>query len=63
MSQPLFYLDPGSGSYLIQVLVAGALGALFILRGVLRGFFERIGHFFAETLLRKPPEGEDDDED
>ncbi|HEX9870996.1 MAG TPA: hypothetical protein VGC99_20850 [Candidatus Tectomicrobia bacterium] len=32
MSRPLFYLDPGSGSYLLQLLIAGALGALFALR-------------------------------
>lgn len=30
-SQPA-YLDPGSGSILIQLLVAGALGAGFLLR-------------------------------
>ena len=32
MSRPLTYLDPGSGSYLLQLLIAGALGALFALR-------------------------------
>lgn len=32
MSRPLSYLDPGSGSYLLQLLIAGALGALFALR-------------------------------
>lgn len=63
MSQPLAYLDPGSGSYLLQLLVAGALGALFVLRGVLRGFLEKIGRFIATVLLRRPPEGKDDEED
>ena len=32
MSRPLSYLDPGSGSYLLQLLIAGALGALLALR-------------------------------
>ncbi len=63
MSQPLSYLDPGSASYLLQLLVAGALGALFVLRGVLRGFLERIGHFLAEVLLRRPRKGKDDEEE
>jgi len=63
MSQPLAYLDPGSGSYLLQLLVAGALGALFVLRGVLRSFLKRIGHFFSVVLLRKPLEGKDDEEE
>jgi hypothetical protein len=26
------YLDPGTGSYLLQMLIAGALGALFVLK-------------------------------
>jgi len=26
------YIDPGSGSYILQILVAGALGALFSLK-------------------------------
>ena len=26
------YLDPGSGSYLIQLLIAGALGAALVVR-------------------------------
>jgi len=32
MSRPLTYLDPGSGSYLLQLLIAGALGALLAVR-------------------------------
>ncbi len=29
---PLAYLDPGTGSYLLQLLVAGLLGGLFLLK-------------------------------
>jgi hypothetical protein len=39
------YLDPGSGSYLLQLLIAGVLGAAFALRmfwGRIKGFFSRI---------------------
>lgn len=38
------YLDPGSGSFLIQMLIAGLVGAAFILRsswGRIKGFFTR----------------------
>ena len=33
---PILYLDPGSGSMIIQLIIAGALGALFIFRGAIR---------------------------
>ncbi len=38
------YLDPGSGSYLLQVLVAGLLGASFAAKrfwGDIKGFFRK----------------------
>lgn len=39
------YLDPGSGSYLLQLLIAGALGFAFAIKmfwGQIRGFFLRL---------------------
>jgi hypothetical protein len=38
MMQHLLYIDPGSGSYLVQVIIAAALGVAF--------FFTKIGRFF-----------------
>jgi hypothetical protein len=41
----LAYLDPGSGSFLLQLLLAGILGGLFVLRSQwsrLKGFFRRV---------------------
>jgi hypothetical protein len=38
MIHQLLYIDPGSGSYLVQVIVAAALGVGF--------FFRSIGRFF-----------------
>ena len=32
MQEFLLYIDPGSGSYLIQALVAAALGAAFFIK-------------------------------
>ncbi|KAA3642218.1 MAG: hypothetical protein DWQ07_24590 [Chloroflexi bacterium] len=40
---PLFeaplYLDPGSGSFILQLIIAGGLGALFMLRSYITRFF------------------------
>lgn len=32
------YLDPGSASYLFQILIAGALGGLFYIKTTIRWF-------------------------
>jgi TRAP-type uncharacterized transport system fused permease subunit len=40
----LLYIDPGSGSYLVQVIIAGVLGALFYFKGLwfkIKGVFRR----------------------
>lgn len=50
MASILLYLDPGSGSYLVQVIIAGVLGVLFYFKNMWR----RIRAFF-----RKPDEEED----
>ena len=52
--KPARYLDPGSGSYLLQLLIAGALGALF----ALRLYWNRVREFISKIIRRKP-----DDED
>jgi hypothetical protein len=44
-SRGLAYLDPGSGSYLLQLLIAGALGFAFAIKifwGRIKGFFLRL---------------------
>jgi hypothetical protein len=35
----VFYLDPGSGSFILQLIIASAAGALFMLRGYIKNFF------------------------
>lgn len=50
------YLDPGTGSYVFQVLIAGLVGAAF---GI-KMFWRRIKGFFMRLFGRKPAaEGED----
>ena len=42
----LLYIDPGSGSYLIQAIIAGVLGFLFYFKNVwyrFRSFFKKAG--------------------
>jgi hypothetical protein len=52
---PMAYLDPGTGSYLLQLLLAGLLGAIFIVRA----FWGRIKSFFT----KKTAEDEEEDVD
>lgn len=36
-AKPVYaYLDPGTGSYLFQILIAGALGALIFFKDIFR---------------------------
>jgi len=50
------YLDPGSGSYLLQLLIAAALGALF----ALRLYWKRVKGFFSRLLGRRGEGGQDE---
>ncbi|MFL7891442.1 MAG: hypothetical protein ACK2UM_04425 [Anaerolineales bacterium] len=50
------YLDPGSGSYFVQLLLASLMGALFVL-GVYR---KKVTDFFRKLFSRNKP---DDDLD
>ena len=50
------YLDPGSGSVLIQLLIAGLLGAAFIIKAS----WSRIKAFFNRSKAVKDDKPEDD---
>ncbi|NIM19419.1 MAG: hypothetical protein GTO51_03455 [Candidatus Latescibacteria bacterium] len=43
------YLDPGTGSYILQLLLAGLLGAAF----ALKIFWVKIKTFFAGLLAKR----------
>ena len=47
------YLDPGTGSYLVQILIAGLVGAAFSIKI----FWQRIKDFFSG---KKPDKDEDE---
>lgn len=57
LAKPTGYLDPGSGSYLLQLLIAGALGALF----ALRLYWSRVREFIASIFNRSEDEEEHSD--
>lgn len=52
----LIYIDPGSGSYLVQMIIAAILGSLFYIKTIWR----RIKFFF--TGKKDIPEQETTDE-
>jgi hypothetical protein len=56
MYQFLLYIDPGSGSYLVQIMIATVLGVAFFFRNIklhLQAFFYRL---FGKKNKNKPPE-------
>ena len=50
------YLDPGSGSVLIQLLIAGLLGAAF----VIKASWSKIKAFFSRSKAPKDEKPEDE---
>jgi hypothetical protein len=55
MVQTFFlYVDPGSGSYLIQIIIASVLGVAFYIKA----FWYQIKSFFSR---KKPKAGDDTD--
>lgn len=53
----LLYVDPGSGSYLIQVIIAAVLGALFYFKNL----WWRIKAFFTKSKEEEPEKEETHD--
>ena len=51
------YLDPGSGSYFIQLVIASLMGALFVL-GVYR---RKVTDFFRNLFSRNDPDEEQEE--
>jgi hypothetical protein len=57
LSRPEAYLDPGSGSYFVQLLLASLMGALFVL-GVYR---RKVTDFFRNLFSRDKTDDEVDE--
>lgn len=54
MHNILLYVDPGSGSYLVQMIIAAVLGALFYFKNI----WWRIKAFFSRTKPGAPTDKE-----
>jgi Na+/proline symporter len=57
VARAVAYLDPGSGSFFIQLLVAGLMGALFLI-GV---YWKRVKTFFMKMFGRSVESSDGDD--
>jgi drug/metabolite transporter (DMT)-like permease len=44
------YLDPGTGSYFLQLLIAGLLGALFFIKTFWRGILRAVKDVFLKLF-------------
>jgi hypothetical protein len=53
------YLDPGTGSFLLQILIAAGMSVLFVI-GLFR---KKLAAFFSRLLGRKPADSLHSDED
>lgn len=55
------YLDPGTGSYIFQILVAGALGGLFALKMYGRKIIMAVRSHFSKRPQSEDPEHKADE--
>ena len=59
LMRPTAYLDPGTGSFLIQMLIAAVLGSAFLLRGYIVKGFKAILKLFGRSESTKDEEDEE----
>lgn len=57
----LAYIDPGSGSMLLQVILAGVLAVPFVFRRAISGAWQRIRGDRGASAEAAPSSGEDTD--
>jgi hypothetical protein len=58
VTRPVAYLDPGTGSFLIQMVIAAVLGGAFLLRGYIVKGVKAIFKLFG----RSEPQKDEDEE-
>jgi len=54
ISSIFLYVDPGSGSYLVQAIIAAVLGALFYFKNI----WWRIKAFFSKSKKEEAPKND-----
>jgi hypothetical protein len=50
--QAFAYLDPGTGSYLLQLIIGGALGGIFILKNYWHSIMGRLSGKITKTKVK-----------
>jgi hypothetical protein len=56
MKNLFLYIDPGSGSYLVQVIIAAVLGGLFYFKNL----WLKIKSYFVRGKKEAPPGGDNE---
>lgn len=46
------YIDPGTGSFLFQLVIAGALGGLFFIKSIIRSVKLKLSSIFGEKKVK-----------
>ncbi|KPL71941.1 hypothetical protein ADM99_09190 [Leptolinea tardivitalis] len=59
LGKPALYLDPGSGSFILQVLLAALLGGGF----AIKAYWKNIKKIFVKSSPEESDEEEETDED
>lgn len=55
------YIDPGAGSFLFQLVIAGALGGLFFIKSIIRSVKLRLSSIFGGKKIEQDKEVESHD--
>jgi hypothetical protein len=55
MHSLFLYIDPGSGSYLLQMMIAGVLAGLFYIKA----FWQQVKAFFTKPKKSEPADNDD----
>lgn len=56
------YIDPGAGSFLFQLVIAGALGGLFFIKSIIRSIKLRLSNIFGGKKAESTKEVEKNDQ-
>jgi len=59
LMRPTAYLDPGTGSFIIQMLIAAALGGAFLMRGYIVKGYKALLKLIGRTESTKDEEDEE----
>ncbi len=56
------YIDPGTGSFLFQLVIAGALGGLFFIKSIIRSVKLKLSGIFGGKKVKSDKQVENNDQ-